>query len=256
MSKAAERVWGTVESANRVLDQVPDTRILVSTSGKDSFAVLDLAVKRYGSRNVVAFFKAMVPGIRCELSPVERVCRQLNVELITTAHETLPRILKAGGFGPVPMGAGRMRSLTARDVENAMRDRTGISFVAGGHRETEGLSRLAWLRPCQGVELQHRRVSPIWNWRTQAVYAYLKHVGINPPDQIGTHRPGKNSGLSPEIHEAMAWLRDRGGEDWARWLQVFPFSGMSAMKWDKQRALSSEAERRGDRPRRPRVQAP
>lgn len=186
--------------------------------------VLDLCVKRYGARNVEAFMMYMVKGLACEMRPVERAVRRYGVELHLVPHWELPNILKRGRFGPVPDDAHRMRSLRSRDIETALRERTGIPFVAYGHREVESLARLAMLRSLrpQGLDLEHWKVYPIWDWKTPSVYAYMKANGIAAPNQLGTDRAGKSGGLSPENPEAMHWLAKHHPDDFAKVERVFP----------------------------------
>ena len=237
---------GIVASANALLSQVPTTTILVGLSGKDSFAVLHLCVRKFGAANVQAYFKYLVKGLRCELEGPERVCRQLGVELHQVVHEMLPKLIKDGVHGPIPPGAKAMRSLKQGDVERYVSDKTGIPFHALGHREVESLARIAMLRSCPdgpGLDLEHRKCFPIWDWKTPEVFTYLRTNRIAPPSQIGTSRTGRSGGLSPLSPESMAWLRDRGGHDWTRWLQVFPYATVSAALWDRRKVKEKKPKR-------------
>jgi len=231
-SRTSKPVRGTIASAKAMLASLPDTRCLVSLSGKDSAAVLALAVEVFGAPNVQAFFKYVVPGLACTTRHIERWCRQLDVELTKLPHEALPKILKDGRHGPRPPGHERMRSMRQADVENVMRDRTGFSFVALGHRDTESLSRLAMLRPLPdgpGLDLGHRKVYPIWDWRTDQVMSYLKSRGMQAPVFDGYSRQGAPSD-NPDDGVDMAWMQQHAPEDYARVLAVFPWVGAECMK--------------------------
>lgn len=174
---------------------------------------------------VVTYRMVMVAGLECEERPVRDAIRRHGCEHLTVPHWELPKILKSGYAGPVPRGAHRMRSLRQRDIEQALRDRTGCGFVLLGHREGESLSRLAMLRACKGYDEAHFRAYPLHRWRTATVHAYLKaHKIVAPPAGFG-------HGISVHRPASMAWLEERGGEDWRKWLEVFPYSGAIAERY-------------------------
>ena len=219
---------GTVRSAVAMLEYVRtlSPRILVALSGgKDSLATLDLCVTVFGALNVEAYHMHFVPGLRVELDHLERAVRRYGIALHHVPHDRMPMLLKRGVLGPRPANADRMRSLLPRDVERAVRERTGISFIAQGHREVESLSRLAHMRSCAdapGLQLEFRRCYPIHNWRTSPTLSYLKRKGI--PFQVG-------AGFSPEHAKDHYLLQRDHPEDFARVCALFPYAPAMALRW-------------------------
>jgi 3'-phosphoadenosine 5'-phosphosulfate sulfotransferase (PAPS reductase)/FAD synthetase len=195
--------------------------ILVALSGgKDSLCTLDLAVEVFGPRNVVAFSMYLVKGLRCFEGPIEAAARRYGVRVEYVPHWMLGRMYKFAYLMPHRGNAHEWRETKLTDIEQLVRKRTGIDWIAYGHRAAESPHRRGMLNSFQGFNDRQKRVYPVWRWRVGDVYAYVRARRIPLPPTFGTYRAGGVS-LNPE---ALTFIKKHFPDDYGKILEVFPFA--------------------------------
>ena len=212
------KLRATLELLRRAARYSPSVLVGLS-GGKDSLATLELCLAAFS--HVEAFLMEMVPGLECERGPVAAAARRAHVELHCVPHWHLSHYLKTGVFAPRCRGLGRFRNVRQRDVEALLRKRTGIQWVAYGHRMDDGASRRFYLRKRGVIDWQHLRLAPLYDWRTREVLQFLRAHKISPPPaRYGT--AGRRVTGFDLTERCLSWLRDNHPKDYQRVLEFFP----------------------------------
>ncbi len=215
---------------DHVLDQLWDLgarNVLVAFSGgKDSLVTLDLCIKRFGKKNVVGFFWYLVKGLECEERFLRFGERRYGIKVIRTPSHNLIRALRHGVYCRPYRRAGGFPAMTQGDAELYIRNKTGIDWIAWGHRVSDSIARMAMLKKVSGIDVKYRHVYPVWDWKSQQIYAYMRLAKIPLPDLIDGNRSGGVSLSKGSIE----YLRAHHPRDLARLLRVFPFAEALLLK--------------------------
>lgn len=218
----------TVERLSRLREQT-DSILVALSGGKDALAVLDLCC-RYIPR-VECYYMYLVSGLETFEAPVDAACRRHNVVVHKVPHWDLARLIKHSVLRPHTRGASDLRELRLRDVESALRERTGISWIATGERATDSFNRRFFTSFADGVNAKLQRTYPIHDWLDRDVYAYLRARDIEPPKRFGFVK-NRSSGFAL-TGQCLAALRDTNPADFAKVLRVFPYAKSEIIKHEQ-----------------------
>lgn len=166
-------------------------------------------------KTVVPFFMFIAPGLPMFERHFERVRAAYGVEVIQTAHPTVSVALKRGLYCK-PRWSGPV--LKQVDVETTIRKRTGIDWIAYGHRASDSIPRNAMLRRCQGFDPKGRRVYPIWDWSMPKVWGYTRARKLPLVPQIGGRR---TSGVGLTV-KSIIELHAASREDYEALRRMYP----------------------------------
>jgi len=207
-----------------VASEEGDGKILVGLSGgKDSLTTLDLVLASGLFARVEAFFMYFVRGLRCVEAPVELAQRRHpGLVIHHVPHYALANALRGGLFRPHLNATADWRTTSIKDVEEQLRKKTGIEWLAYGHRMDESSQRRGMLKAIDGVDRNRRQVYPICDWHNKDVFAYLRMRHIPMPSTLGAM--GTNSGMDLRA-STLAWMAENHPDDYARVLEVFPYAG-------------------------------
>lgn len=204
-------------------------QVLVGLSGgKDSLVTLDLAVQVFGSANVVAFAMYLVRGLRCFEGPIEIAAARHRIAVEYVPHWTLGNMMKYATLMSHRGDAHLWRDTKLVDIEQLVRQRTGVDWIVYGHRAGESIERRGMLNRCQGFNSDARRVYPVWRWRTEDVWSYMGARAIPPPPTFGKHRLS-GVDLRPET---LLYIREHFPDDYRKILEVFPFAEAQLRRWE------------------------
>lgn len=184
--------------------------------GKDSVTTLDLLASSMD--RVEAFFMYLVPGLSFQGKYLAYLERRYEMKIHRLPHWQLGMMLATGSYRR--MRAPDIRRLTVTDVENVMRDVTGIDWIAGGHRADESLSRRRMIQSVRGIDEKNRRVFPIAFWKSSTVYNYLKRKKILFPPDYAIN--GASFGSLNAKH--LRAIKTRFPSDYRKILEVFPYA--------------------------------
>jgi hypothetical protein len=163
----------------------------------------------------------LVPGLRSVETPVKRAAKRVGARLHLVPHWHLAEILAKGVYGPC-RGIGRVRvKLGQKDLERQLRRETGIRWVAYGHRMADGASRRFYLREHGGVDHEHGRLTPIYDWSTSNVWRYLHGRGVQAPRSQFGRQHWRMSGFHLDI-DCIRWLSENHPDDYERVKDFFP----------------------------------
>ena len=235
-------------------DQPPgegQQKILVGLSGgKDSIVVLDLCVTVFGAANVQPFHLYLLPDLRCEQEILDRVVRYYpempkRIELPRAGLRENLASCTGRSITPSLMDRLGSRSLyNEKSIERIVRSRTGIRWIAGGHRIFDSLHRRGMLHRCQGFWKESYktgtfvgRIYPIFLWHPQDVFSYLKTRKLPIPDmmQFSAVNYTKSSGTSIVNPVFIQRLKLHYPDDYAKLKRLFP-NLEDSIKRDESRA--------------------
>lgn len=216
--------------AERGRFQFPDAPegVLVSYSGgKDSLITLDMTVKHYGPAKVEAFFMYLVPDMDYSRAICQYAEDRFGVRVHQTQHWNVTDMLRDGIFCQERPDCPKIK---VRDVEEAMRVKTGKYWIGLGYRKQESLERRGMLVKDWpgGIGRKRGGFTPIGEWSTKDVLAYVRR------ERLALHRIGTTIstgvGLDPET---MHHFREHWPDDYRRILRVFPYARAQADRWPR-----------------------
>lgn len=203
----------------RRLAENSDNVLVALSGGKDSLVVLDLCKRSGLFKRVEAYYLYMVKGLEFFEKPVRVAAARHKVTVHMAPHPALAYALRTGECRLHV--THKVPRVTQVDVELALRVRTGIGWLALGHRMTDSLHRRGMLHRCSGFDAPGRRVYPIWDWAPCDVHSYLRARRIPIPVPL---RPSMRSNGFDLRPKTLAALRERAPRDYAKVLAIFPFA--------------------------------
>lgn len=198
--------------------------IVSFSGGKDSWAVLELAVRVWGKSNVHCYNQYIVPDLECELAEFRKVTRRYGIFVRRFPHPSLQAALRAGQLQPVPTAFRRKMQYV--DLYELVRDITGSDWILFGHRMDESLQRRAMIRSSHGIIPHLRKAYPLWNWKSGDVFHFLKQCGIPAPEQ---YTEDDTTGLTLSAN-TLLYLRDKHPSDYAKIIAVFPLAEVQFLR--------------------------
>lgn len=214
----------------RIIRQQTD-RIGVAVSfGKDSFTTLDLCASVFSI--VEGYYLYRVAGLRVVEEWRAMVEKRWGVNVRPYPHFDLSRIYRNAVLQPHHRGYEKTPKIDMADVERAFRNDAKVDWIAYGWRRNDSFSRALIMKKCAGLDPKARRVFPLRAWSRAHVFEYLDARKIPRPDSLGRK---EQAGL--DFHpSALCFLRDNYPDDWAKWLEAFPFSEAQIQKNPNTRA--------------------
>ena len=171
----------------------------------------------------------LVPGLEVFEAPIKRLARLYNIPVHFVPHWDVARHLRNGLLRFHAIGAEKLRLQRTKDVERALKNRTGISWFAYGERATDSIARRLYTRECDGVQQDWHRLWPVWDWKDREIYSYLKGRDIPIAKQIGR---GTGSGITLMPVE-LAQLKKDHPRDYAKLREVFPFADLQVARLER-----------------------
>lgn len=227
--------------------------LVAYSGGKDSLAVLDLAVQSLP--RVEAFYMAFIPSLDYSKVVCDYARNRFGVVVHEVIHHELTGYLEGGSF----CEDLDVRRLAMLDVINTVRNLTGLHWCGMGYRVQESLLQRRWLtkvawRDHKNVPhaLNYKRGlwAPIRDWKTKELIAHLRRRKIVVPGMSADKRL-RPSGIGPSAR-SLDYLRRCWPNDYERMLAVFPWAQDQANRLDgyeKERAAISAKRRAYDQQR-------
>lgn len=223
-------IQNALDLLKRVRYEFEQPSIIVGVSGgKDSLATVDLCHRVFGSDGIRAYFLWVVRGLECEEMYLRAVESRYDISIHRMPSPTIGMYTRNSILSPRRVSAESqiVRDLTNADVERVIRSRTGVKWVAGGHRIVDSPQRRGMIKGSKGILEKHFRCYPIWDWNTKDVYAYLRARKIESPPIIRNPRTGRQmntSGITPEDTNCLLYLREHWPADYRKVCETFPYA--------------------------------
>lgn len=210
-------IVSSINLLNLVRDRTDAIGVGVSF-GKDSLATLDLCCRIFS--RVEGYYLFRVRDLAVVKKWADDVLLRHGVNIRMYPHFDLSRCYRNAVLQPHWSGLDKTPKITMADVEAHFRAETGIDWIAYGWRRNDSFSRALIMKQTGGIDYTTKRVFPLRSWKRGDVYSYLDDRGIPRPPTLGRKEQG---GL--DFHpEALAELKREHPQDFAKWVQDFPFS--------------------------------
>lgn len=195
--------------------------ICAVSGGKDSVANLALCCEHFGAENVRAYMMFFVAGLSFQEKYLRYLEGRFGVPILRLPHWGLTRLFRQAALRHPTPDAKQPRTTRIRDIENFVRVKTGVHWVATGERYRDSIQRQAQIKNCQGINPTRGRLYPVGYWTTAAVFNYLKSHQIALPGDYTAMRTDKSFGSL--WAEQLIGIRDRYPDDWLKIKAMFPF---------------------------------
>jgi phosphoadenosine phosphosulfate reductase len=182
---------------------------------------LDLCSRAFGPGRVLAFHMYLVRGLECVERTLRWCERRYGVEIVYVPHWMLGLAYKNATYMPHRRRADGWRDTRLTDIEQHVRARLGVDWIAYGHRMADSIERVGMLSRNGGLDVEGRRVYPLRSWNEAAVVAYLRARGIPPPPRLTILRRSM-TGVSFE-EDVLIAIRSGFPDDFAKIIEKFPY---------------------------------
>lgn len=206
-----------------VASGVSEAIVFLST-GKDSLATLDLCARHMDSVVVLNMYYVRF-GYREHF--INSLLARYGKKIRAVEYFPWPGaadIIERGGKGTVRNKD--IQKYKQADIENMLRQKYEISYVAMGYRKNESLQRRGMLTVNTAVDQKYKRLYPIAGWNQKDVLLYLKKNRIPLPPE---YRDGFRDITFPK-GEALVWLKNRFPEDYALFVAAYPDAEIDYLK--------------------------
>lgn len=216
-----------------------DVAICMYSGGKDSLVLLDLLCRQF--LHVHAVFMYLVKDLDHQ-QPLLRWAEEhyKNVTLHQYPHWMLSHYLKLGHM-TFHKGNDDVEIIKAVHIEDDVRRKVGLHWIASGERRADSLKRYMFLGMMKfdSIAEGRKHFYPLSHWKKEQVQKYLTMHRLIAPC---TYNPKANSnGVGLDI-ETMLYLQEKYPTDLEKILTVFPFAGKILFEYEQsgQNSLPSE----------------
>lgn len=223
---------GLANDAISLIKSLGVSEALVSYSaGADSTACMDLCAR--AGVQPVPYFWYMVPGLEMLEPWFSAAEKRWGRKVLQFPGPSFARDMAYGRFRPnLPKKylAKMPDAVSVSSILEAARKRSGCEWVLLGHRMNDSFVRRGMLKPIKGVDTKHHKAYPVWNWKREHVFAYLRErrLPIHPMSQA-RNKWGFNSINSDNV----AWIKEHYPRDYERILKFFPYVSVLLAHDDK-----------------------
>lgn len=196
-----------------------DSILVAFSGGKDSIVTLDMCVRSGLFKRIECFYMYLVRDLECVETHINYVVKKYGVKLHKIPHYSLASAYNYGLYMPHFNGAEQLNNIKLCDIENTIRLKTGIDWIAYGMRKSDSLERRGMLSNNGGLDYNVSKVYPLRNWLAEDIRRYMKLIKIPLPDlKMGK----KMSGVSLLPENVLA-LAEHWPKDFEKIKRVFPF---------------------------------
>ena len=201
-------ILGAIKAASSTIDEA----VVFFSSGKDSICMLDL-FQRFLPGRYVPVFLYFVQGLEFQERTLRYYEDRFGIEIQRHPHWDIANYDRAARN----LGG---RALKGRDAEYAIRESTGLSWLAYGYRTDESMQRRGQLRPLAPTFIDHKfhKLYPLGVWSRHHVEAYVKERRLVLPIeyQHGYRNVDQFKGRT------VLWIKKNYPDDWQKIIARFP----------------------------------
>lgn len=205
--------------------------IVAYSSGKDSLATLDLCVKNF--KRVVPYFMYLIKGLDFQEVHLKYIEAKYATNIIRVPDWRLCRIMRNGVARHITPSMDSMPSVKWSDVENYIRNKTGLHWIASGETQFESLARRGMIQSSKnGIDIPRGHIYPVGYWKRQEIESYLSFHEIIIPCEYRVMTSERSFGgiLMDEMHD----IRKHYPEDYKKIKKLFPLADTQAIRYETQ----------------------
>lgn len=180
--------------------------IIQFSGGKDSIVMLDLLMRHHTGKKVVVFMY-FVPELDVKNRVIRYYEKKYGIKIDQVpSHRTLT--LKTG------------KKWKMADVENMLREKYDITYIAQGSRKQDSMARRGMLQKLNnGVDYRNYKFYPVAEMSTREIMAYIKLNKLVLPVEYN-HGMDRDFWV-PDVPK-MLWLKNNFPEDYKKVITEFP----------------------------------
>jgi sulfate adenylyltransferase subunit 2 len=240
------RKFAETMSIIRSVRQRTGTAVLFySAGGKDSIALLDMLAREF--EHVICYYMYLIPNLD-HIQPYIRWAETHygNVEVRQIEHFQIDYFKKCGIFCNADpryqlpkKDSNALRVRKIGDIEQSVREQTGIKFAFSGMKGVDGYMKRMRLKRFAhtGYITEMGMVYPLATWTNAEVLSYISAKSLIKPFVYGD---GVSQGFTITL-DVLTLLRAYYPRDYRRTLEVFPYA--ETLIFDYERKLKAESER-------------
>lgn len=203
--------------------------IVAYSSGKDSLAVLDLCVKHF--ERVVPYFMYIVKGLEFQEVHLKYVERLYSLEIIRVPDWRLCQVIRSGVARHQTRLSQSVPSVSWKDVEHYIRQKSGIHWIASGETAFESMQRRGMIMSSdRGIDIPRGHIYPVGFWRRSRIESYLTQAGLTLPCEYRVMSKGRSFGgvLPDQIYD----IRKNYPRDFEKIKELFPLVESQAIRFE------------------------
>ena len=216
--------------------------IVAYSAGKDSLAVLELCVEHF--KRVVPYFMYVVPGLEFQEQHMRYVEERYDLKILRVPDWRLGGVLRNAICRHQTQGATTSPKIKWRDVEQYIRQKTGLHWIASGERCADSLQRRGMIVASDGICPARGHFYPVGWWRTQDIASFLSMRNVLLSSEYRIMSDGHNfGGIGPrQLYD----IKKHYPEDFKKILKLFPLAEIQVVRrqimMDEEKAISDAAE--------------
>jgi 3'-phosphoadenosine 5'-phosphosulfate sulfotransferase (PAPS reductase)/FAD synthetase len=214
----------------RYVSQRTDSIILLYSGGKDSIVLLHILCKYF--KRVHCVFMYFVKDLEHQQPLLNAVKNYENATLEQVPHFTLSEYFQ-NGVGRFHETNRNITQIGQRDIENYVKNKTGIQWAAYGLKEKDSIKRRMMLRSFtfDAINEKSMQVHPLAKWSNKECLAYIAQNKLIKPVQY-------NSGVRSDgvdIHgSTLYFLKHHFPNDLQKLIKVFPLAELNLIKYEEE----------------------
>lgn len=196
-----------------------DAVLVAFSGGKDSIVLLDLCLKYF--KTVVPFYMYFVRDLEHVNKKLDQFEAYFKTEIIQIPHWMLSHYY-ARAYFRLDTKITDIKRIYVRDIENSLREKTGIEWVCNGMRKSDSIQRAIMFKTyyLNAINFKSKRFHPVSHWASKDINIYIKLKNFPKPFDYGNKRV---SGLDiTKVNLKM--IRDNYPEDYKKVLAEFPLA--------------------------------
>lgn len=200
-----------------------------SATGKDSIALLDLLHPHF--REIVCVFMYTVKDLEHIGRYISWAQRKYpKARFIQIPHYGIYSYIKVGFMGC--KNNPKQRKYTLADLNDIVRERTGIDWTFLGFKQSDSMNRRLMLRGYdqEAICEKSRKVYPLSSYKNADVLAYIERNHLITPEAYGGEHQSSGSDIT-DIHYLL-YLRDNFPGDLKKIFHTFPMAERLLFDYD------------------------
>jgi len=197
-----------------------DHMIVSVSGGKDSLATIDICVRQF--KEIRAFWMYYIKGLRFQEVVMQSIERRYGIEILRLPHFDLSWLLGSQMLQWYRASYPEFGVTTMREMQDLVRDRFGISWIATGEKMADSFTRRFMMKANNSSQWDFKRgcYYPLQRWTNTQVFQYLKLRHIPLPPEYRFMKGSWGGMRGSELHQVKLHFP----EDYKKILEVFPFA--------------------------------